>query len=341
MRRWPRDLALVADASQTDALQGSLQAFGGGHGDRGLAHAGRTHQAEDGVRRSAAPQRRHGQVLDDAVLHALETVVGLIEHASHCGDIGYGGARTGPPGQAQSGVEVGLGNGHLGRQRREVAQPLDLLGEGGRRGLGELLALQLLQVGAALAVLFALFAKLVLKHFESLVQEHPPLLTLEAVVHPLGYLVFEGDELVFLDERLEEQEQAGLGLVALQELLLAVGADHQVGGDDVDHGLGVGDGLQGGLGFFGELRRLPHVAGELSSHRVHEGPHPRPFGRRLALQRAVADGEQRRGGLVGIDVHPLTALDEGLQGAVGQAGELHHLGQSAHRDRCRRARARR
>ena len=167
------------------------------------------------------------------------------------------GARA--PGQAQRGVEIGLGHRDLSRERRQVAEPLDLLGERRRRGLRQLLALELLHVHAALGVLLALFAQFVLEHLQALVQEHPALLALEAVVHPLGDLVLQGDELVLLDERLEQQQQPRLGIVALEQFLLAVGADHQVGGDDVDHALRVGDRLQGGLGLLGELRGLAHV----------------------------------------------------------------------------------
>ena len=111
-------------------------------------------------------------------------------------------------------------------------------------------------------------------------QEHPALLAFEAVVHPLGDLVLEGDELVLLDEGLEQQQQAGLGLFALQQLLLAVGPDHEVGGDDVHHLLGVGDHLQRRLGLLGQLRGLAHVAGELPRDRVHERPQARLPGRR-------------------------------------------------------------
>ena len=217
-------LALVAHPAQADALQRAIQALGGGHGHRGLAHTRRTHQAEDGVRRRAAAQRGHGQVLDDAVLDVLQSVVGLVEDAGHGLDVGHGRARLRAPGQAQSRVEVGLGHGHLGRERRQVGQPLDLLGERRRGGLGQLLLRELLQVGAALAVLLALFAQLFLQHLQALVQEDPPLLALEAVVHPLGDLVLEGDELVLLDERLEKKEEARLGVLPLQQFLLPVGA---------------------------------------------------------------------------------------------------------------------
>ena len=100
---------------------------------------------------------------------------------------------------------------------------------------GSFFSCELLQVGAALAVLVALFAQFLLQHLQALVQEHPALLPLEAVVHALGDLVLERDELVLLDEDLEQQQQARLGIVALEQLLLAVGADHEVGGDDVHH----------------------------------------------------------------------------------------------------------
>ena len=85
------------------------------------------------------------------------------------------------------------------------------------------------------------------------------------------------------------------------------------------------------LGLLGELRRLAHVVGELARHRIHEGPHARPLAPASCSSTGrVAHGEERVRGLIRVDGHPLPALDEGLEGAVGQAGELHHLGQSAH-----------
>ena len=76
--------------------------------------------------------------------------------------------------------------------------------------LRQLLLRQLPQVCAPLALFFALFAQLFLKDLQALVQEHSALLALEIVVHALGYLVLERDELVLLDQGLKQQEQAGL-----------------------------------------------------------------------------------------------------------------------------------
>ncbi len=187
--------------------------------------------------------------------------MGLVEHARHRDHVGDGRAGLHAPGQAQGRVQICLGHRDFSGERRQVAQTLDLLGQRGGGGFRQLLLLQLLEIGAALAVLFALFAQFFLKHLEALVQEDPPLLALEAVVDALGYLVLERDELVLLDEGLEQKKQTGLGLVSFEQLLLAVGPDHQIRRHDVDHLLRIGHDLERRLGLLRKLRRLAHVAG--------------------------------------------------------------------------------
>ncbi len=110
-------------------------------------------------------------------------------------------------------------------------------------------------------------------------EEYPPLLPLEVIVHPLGDLVLQRDELVLLDQGLQQQEQSGFRLFPLQQLLSAVGAYHEIGGRHVHHLLGIADRLQGGLGFLGQLWGLAHIVGELPYHRVHQRPQARlPLG---------------------------------------------------------------
>jgi hypothetical protein len=49
---------------------------------RGLAHAGRPEQAEDGAL-LVLLELAHREVLEDALLHLLETVVVLVEDLAH------------------------------------------------------------------------------------------------------------------------------------------------------------------------------------------------------------------------------------------------------------------
>src|SRR4051812_29313586 len=57
-----------------------------GAAERGLADAGRTHEAEQGALHLVA-ELAHGQVLDDALLHLLEAVVVLVEDLLRLGQV--------------------------------------------------------------------------------------------------------------------------------------------------------------------------------------------------------------------------------------------------------------
>jgi hypothetical protein len=75
------DLGLVAHAAQRHAHE--LAPGGPRHAlaQRGLAHARRAHQAQDG-RLDLVDALLHREVLEDAVLDLLQAVVVLVEHLS-------------------------------------------------------------------------------------------------------------------------------------------------------------------------------------------------------------------------------------------------------------------
>ena len=77
------NLRLVAHATKGHAHELALQRVGDGLTERGLAHTWGPHQGEDrprastvgGLQSSFGLEFSHGQVLEDAVLHVLESVV--------------------------------------------------------------------------------------------------------------------------------------------------------------------------------------------------------------------------------------------------------------------------
>ena len=109
----PPDLGLVVDPAQRDA--GELASQGAGHGlaERGLAHAGRTDQGDDGARPASAHDSQaaglaplaHREELDDPVLDVLQAGVILVQDPPRFDHVE---PVLGPlvPGQLQHPVEV-------------------------------------------------------------------------------------------------------------------------------------------------------------------------------------------------------------------------------------------
>src|SRR5207248_2655202 len=77
------DLGLVADAADADALEGTPERARDRSPERGLPHAGRSHEAQNRARGTPsppAPQRADGEELEDPALDLLDVVVVLVEH---------------------------------------------------------------------------------------------------------------------------------------------------------------------------------------------------------------------------------------------------------------------
>ena len=108
------DLGLVAHAAQGDPDELAPEGVGHGLAERRLADAGRPDEGQDGPR--AAPvdgrqaalglQLAHGQVLEDALLHVLQTVVVGVEDARRLGDV-EPVLGLDAPGELEHGVEPG------------------------------------------------------------------------------------------------------------------------------------------------------------------------------------------------------------------------------------------
>ena len=166
------DLGLVAHAAERDAPVAPAHGASDRTAERGLADAGRTDEQQDRPALVAA-QLADGRVLDDALLHALETEVILVEAAPHLAHVHAVGRGPGP-GQIREPLHVVAGDLILGRLRLHAAEPRELLlGDalGVRRQLGAADALaQLLDlvVVGALAELLADRAHLLAQHVVAL-----------------------------------------------------------------------------------------------------------------------------------------------------------------------------
>ena len=119
------DLGLVAHAAERHAHELPSHRARDRTPERCLADTGRSDETED---RTVEPldERQHADVVEHAVLHVVETVMILIEHAARVRDVeDVIGALL--PRQGDDPVEVGADNTRFGGDRRELPQPTQLL----------------------------------------------------------------------------------------------------------------------------------------------------------------------------------------------------------------------
>ena len=223
------DLGLVAHAAERHAAE--LAAQGARHRltERRLAHARRAHQGQDGARAALGggseaavdAQLAHREVLDDAVLHVVQTVVVGVEDGAGFGDLETV-VRADAPGQLDDGVQPGADPPVL---RALLACPLQapkLALDGGLDGLrgvdiGQPSAVALVGlVAVALTQLLADGGQL-------LAQDVLPL----AAVQVLGHVLADA----LLDRQL------GQGLLGPGQDLAQAGLDVDLGDDTATVGL--------------------------------------------------------------------------------------------------------
>src|SRR5438034_115827 len=114
------DLRLVAHPTQRHAGEAAPQRLRDALPERGLAHAGRTHETQNAAARRGV-EGADRQVLKDPLLDGLQVVVVAVE------DVARGlqvepVLRRAAPGQRRDHLEVRAGHMVLGRLRRHLAQ---------------------------------------------------------------------------------------------------------------------------------------------------------------------------------------------------------------------------
>ena len=106
------DLGLVVDAAQAHAHELAAHGLRDALAQRGLAHAWRADEGEDGAP-DGVRERAHREVLEDALLDLLQAVVVLIEDARCLLDVQLVLAGH-VPGQAHEPVDIGPDDPDLG-----------------------------------------------------------------------------------------------------------------------------------------------------------------------------------------------------------------------------------
>ncbi|EAU45983.1 hypothetical protein R2601_26956 [Salipiger bermudensis HTCC2601] len=320
------DLGLVAHATQRDADELAPGGLGHRLAERGLTDTRRADETEDRALELLAA-RLHREILDDAFLDLLEAVVIVIEHVLRPAQILLH-ARLGAPRDRQHPVEIVAHHGGLGRHGRHVAQLLEL-GIGLLAGLfRQLRGLDALGQFVDLVLAILAIAEFLLNGLHLLIQ----------VVLALGllHLALDAGLDLFLDlQNRQLTLHQAIDLLQpladrqrLQKLLLLLHLDAEMARDEVGQLRRLG-----GLGdrrerLFGDVLLDLRVALELFT----DGAHKRLDGGGIAghLGHVLGLGLEELLVLEILgDLHAALALDQHLDGAVGQLEQLQHVGQHA------------
>ena len=225
------DLRFVTHAAERDADEAPAERARDGLAERGLAHAGRPHEAQD-RRLVLARELQHRQVLDQALLHLLQAEVVLVQHLLHVGDVEVV-ARHRAPRQCRQPVDVAAHHGRLGRHEAHACQPFEFL-----HGLGAHLARHFGFADGLLKFVqlvgeFVLVAELFADRLQLLV-EIELLLVLVHLRADLAFdLAFETHDLEFGRQRLGQEAQPDGRVGRLEQALLHRHLHQQVRGDGV------------------------------------------------------------------------------------------------------------
>ncbi len=300
MRRWPRILRFVLHASQGDADEAAPGGPRDGATEGRLAHTGRPDETQDGPTLVGA-ELAHGDVLEDALLGALEAVVILVEHAARFSDVEPIRRRLAPR-QVRKPLDVGAGDLVLGARRRHGAHAAELLACGllslGRHvGVGDALA----QVLDLVLVVLRL-AELALDRLHLLAQQELALRTRHLLLHHRRNLFLDPVHLALALHELEHAAQTPVHVEGLEDRLLGVVRDGQVRSDQVGEGASLRD----------VVEHRARIARRVRQHLCE-------------LARGLAQVSGQGLGLDVVDRRLVDALDAGLE-----VGRVVHVFDEAH-----------
>ena len=323
------DLRLVVDAAQGDAGQLPVEGPGHAHGDGGLAHAGRAHQAED-LPPQLGGELLDGQELQDALLHLVQAEVVGVQHLPRGRHV-HPLLRLLPPGQLQHRVQIAPDDAGLGGAEGLLLQAAHLFVQLFRHLPGQLCPGDALAVLGQLVVSAgAVLPQLLLDHLHLLPQDIVPLAAGELLPHLALELLFHLQDLHLPAEALAQALQPAHRPQLLQDGLLVAGAHGQVLGDVVGDVAGILAGqhrqkdVGGHLG--GQLDEgLKELIG-LADQRL------RPGG---AAHRLLGGELLHPGGQIGLSLGhlqqaaPAQAFHHHPHIVAGQAEELAHIADGA------------
>ena len=258
------DLRFVAHAAQRHADVFTSGRLGDGLGQRGLADARRSDQAQDRPLQ-ATGARLYGQILDDPLLDLLQAEVILLEDV--LGLLQVDRLLLGlAPRHGQQPVEIVAHHGRFGRHRAHVAQLLDLgLGLGARL-LGQLGLPDALFELHDLVALIVGFSQLALDRLHLLVEIVLALGLLHLPLHAAADLLFDLQDADLALHQAVDLLQALRYVDGLEQALLVADFHGQMRGDAVGQLGGVGDLRDGAERLRRHLLVQLHIVLELLDH---------------------------------------------------------------------------
>ena len=217
------DLGLVTYAADRDADELAPERAGDRLAERGLAHSRRADEAEDRAG-EVLLQLRHGELLDDPLLHLLEVVVVLVEDGARVLEVEVVLGRL-VPRKREDPLEIPADDAVLGCGGRKLGEPVELAAGCAVGLLGKMRLLDLAAELRYLGLLLVAFAELVLDRLELLAEEVLALRVLHLRLHLGLDLRAELEHLELAVQDDGELPQACLDGRLLEELLLLGGLE--------------------------------------------------------------------------------------------------------------------
>ena len=223
-------LRLVVHAAQTHAHELAPGGARDALAERGLAHAGRAGETEDG-RLALRVELAHGEVFEDAILDLLQAVVVLVENPARLIDVDRRCAGR-LPWQFGEPVEIGAHHRVFAGRFGHALQALEFLQRlfldfFGHAGIGDGFG-DFLQLGCA----FISFAKLLLDGAKLFAQQVLAALLADRLLGALIDLLRDAQHLGTARQDFEQAVEPGAQIEGFQQrLLLFDGGVHQHGND--------------------------------------------------------------------------------------------------------------
>ena len=235
------NLGLVAHAADRDAIELAADRLADRFAERRLAGARRSDEAENRAVRIAAAQLAHGEILDDALLRFVESVVPVVERRFDFLEIDLFFARLLVPRQRQHPVEIRAHDLVLARRRREHAHALGLAPRFLRDFLGKLCLFDLLEQIDRFLLARIRFAQLGLDRAQLLAEIELALVLLDLDLGLLLHVLHHARARDFALETREDEAKPLPDVEALEHLVLVGDPEIHVRRREVGEPARIGD----------------------------------------------------------------------------------------------------
>ena len=323
----PTNLGFVAYAAERHADKASAERLCDGAPEGGLADTWRPNQAENGPA-NRANLSQHGDVIEDAILHFLETVVIAVQHGARLLDVD-GIVAACRPRQAQRPVQPATSHRRIGRHGRGASKlpqfPLRAQGNGLRQSaLGDLTRHLFAFVAVFLAQFPVYSPQLFLQKKLALVLE-------QRTAHLVVDLSFQLEQLEFTAQQLHQSIAQDIQGGRFQQALAMLDGNVQMRRNAEREALLVIQPLQQPHDFRGKAALQSRILFEQRHCMAHAGM------RRFVVGQFEREGghrgfEQRTalGGGKPLHLHATQPFDQNLGGPAGQTRDLLQSPDHAH-----------